>query len=216
MEFFSDLQIRDLWFLTEAAGRTLLISTVAVLVGSLLGVFFGWLMHATGRIGRWSISAVLDIFRSVPLLIQLVLFYNLFPIVGFPMSPFVAGTLVLTIYTTSLVSNVALSGIESVSRDLRRAARSLGMTYWQDFRYVVWPVGLRTVFPAWVGIALSVLKDSALVSVLGYVELLRASQMLITRTQEALLILGLVGLFYFLLSFPVARLASMYEKRWTQ
>ena len=72
---------------------------------------------------------------------------------------------------------------------MRRAARSLGMTYWQDLRYVVWPIGLRAVFPAWVGVALGVLKDSALVSILGYIELLKASQILMTRTQEAILIL---------------------------
>ena len=46
------------------------------------------------------------------------------------------------------------------------------MSYWQDLRYVVWPIGLRAVLPAWAGVALGVLKDSALVSVLGYVELL--------------------------------------------
>jgi len=59
-----------------------------------------------------------------------------------------------------------------------------------------------------------VLKDSALVSVLGYVELLRASQILITRTQEPFLILAIVGGFYFLLSFPIARLTERLERRW--
>lgn len=59
-----------------------------------------------------------------------------------------------------------------------------------------------------------VLKDSALVSVLGYVELLRASQILITRTQEPFLILAIVGAFYFLLSFPIARLTERLERRW--
>ena len=54
------------------------------------------------------------------------------------------------------------------------------MTYWQDMRYVVWPIGLRAVFPAWVGVALGVMKDSALVSVLGYVELLKASQKILS------------------------------------
>ena len=58
------------------------------------------------------------------------------------------------------------------------------------------------------------LKDSALVSVLGYVELLRASQILITRTQEPFLILAIVGAFYFALSFPVARLTDHLERRW--
>ena len=88
------------------------------------------------------------------------------------------------------------------------------MSYLQDLRYVVWPIGLRAVLPSWAGVALGVLKDSALVSVLGYVELMRASQVLITRTQEPFLILALAGAFYFALSFPISRLTARLEKRW--
>ncbi|WP_036547661.1 amino acid ABC transporter permease [Nitrincola lacisaponensis] len=216
MEMFSALRPQDLWFLAEAAGKTLWISTLAISSGTLLGILFGWVLSVSGRLGSMTLGAVLDVFRSIPLIIQLVLFYNLFPIIGIPLDPFTAGTIVLSIYTLSLVSNVVRSGIESVSQDLRRASRSLGMSYWQDMRHIVWPVGLRAVFPAWVGVALSVLKDSALVSVLGYVELLRASQILITRTQEPLIIMAIVGLFYFFLSYPIARAASMVEKRWQQ
>lgn len=216
MELFTGLQPNDFRFLFDAAGRTVLISGLAIGIGTLAGLVFGWLLTVAGRKGAFVLDAGLDVFRSIPLLIQLVLFYNLFPIIGFPLDPFAAGTLVLTVYTVALVSNVTRSGIEAVDRDLRRAARSLGMTYWQDLRHVVWPVGLRAVFPAWVGVALSVVKDSALVSVLGYVELLRASQTLITRTQEPLIILAVAGAFYFALSFPMARAASLFEKRWAQ
>ena len=81
-------------------------------------------------------------------------------------------------------------------------------------RYVVWPIGLRAVLPSWTGIALGVLKDSALVSVLGSVELLRASQILITRTQEPFLILTIADAFYFALSFPIARVTDRLERRW--
>jgi polar amino acid transport system permease protein len=157
---------------------------------------------------------VLDVFRSVPLLIQLILFYNFFPIIGFNLSPFVAGTIVLIFYTSALVAAVARGGIDAVPTITRRASRSLGMSYWQDMRYIVWPIGLRAVLPSWAGVALGVLKDSALVSVLGYVELLRASQILITRTQEPFLILIIVGIFYFALSFPISRLTARLERKW--
>ncbi|WP_417581556.1 amino acid ABC transporter permease [Nitrincola sp.] len=214
MEMFSALRPNDFWFLAEAAGKTLWISALAIGFGTLFGIIFGWLLSVSGRLGSMTLGAFLDIFRSVPLIIQLVLFYNFFPIIGIPLDPFSAGTIVLSVYTLALVSNVVRSGIESVGSNLRQAARSLGMSYWQDMRYIVWPVGLRAVFPAWVGVALSVLKDSALVSVLGYVELLRASQILITRTQEPLIILGIACAFYFALSYPIAKAATMLEKRW--
>ena len=211
--FFS-FRASDLSFLAEAAGRTLLISVLSISAGTVLGVIFGWLLSVSRWAGAATLGLVLDMFRSVPLIIQLVLFFNFFPIIGFPLDPFAAGTVVLMLYTSALVAAVARGGIEAVPISTRRAARSLGMSYWQDLRYVVWPIGLRAVLPSWAGVALGVLKDSALVSVLGYVELLRASQILITRTQEPFLILAVVGAFYFALSFPIARFTERLERRW--
>jgi polar amino acid transport system permease protein len=211
---FTSFQLSDIGFLTEAAGRTLLISAIAVSIGTVLGCFFGWILSVARIAGAVTLGAVLDVFRSVPLLIQLILFYNFFPIIGFNLSPFVAGTIVLIFYTSALVAAVARGGIDAVPTITRRASRSLGMSYWQDMRYIVWPIGLRAVLPSWAGVALGVLKDSALVSVLGYVELLRASQILITRTQEPFLILIIVGIFYFALSFPISRLTARLERKW--
>lgn len=214
ISFFSSFQFSDMGFLAEAAGRTLLIATLSISAGTLLGVVFGWILSSARWYGAATLGLVLDLFRSVPLIIQLILFFNFFPIMGVPLNPFGAGTLVLTMYTSALVAAVARGGIEAVPVTTRRAARSLGMSYWQDLLYIVWPIGLRAVLPSWAGVALGVLKDSALVSVLGYVELLRASQILITRTQEPFLILALVGGFYFALSFPIARLTERLERRW--
>jgi polar amino acid transport system permease protein len=211
---FTAFHASDLWFLTEAAGRTLLISVAAISIGTLFGCVFGWIL-SVGRItADATLGVFLDMFRSIPLIIQLILFYNFFPIIGFNLDPFAAGTVVLVLYTSALVAAVARGGIDAVPDTTRRAARSLGMSYWQDLRYIVWPIGLRAVLPSWTGVALGVLKDSALVSVLGYVELLRASQILITRTQEPFLILTIVGAFYFALSFPISRLTARLESRW--
>ncbi|EBA16000.1 ABC transporter, membrane spanning protein (amino acid) [Roseobacter sp. SK209-2-6] len=214
ISFFSGFQPSDLLFLAEAAWRTLLISGLAISIGTFFGIIFGWLLYE-GRIwASLTLAPVLDIFRSVPLIIQLVLFYNFAPILGLNLDPFASGVVILAIYTAALVANVARGGIEAVGQPMRRAARSLGMSYWQDLRYVALPIGGRAVFPAWVGVALGVMKDSALVSVLGYVELLKASQILITRTQEPFLILSIAGAFYFALSYPISRYAARLEQRW--
>lgn len=213
---FSGFGAQDLLFLGEAAIRTLWISVLSIAIGSFLGGIFGWALYETKYWGGILLNPVLDIFRSVPLIVQLVLFYNFAPIVGLNLDAFESGLVVLTMYTSALVANVARGGIESVSRAMRIASRSLGMSYWQDMRYVVFPIGTRAIFPSWVGVALGVMKDSALVSVLGYVELVKASQILITRTQEPLLIILVVGGFYFALSYPVSRYSAKLERRWSQ
>ena len=214
IQFFTAFQLSDIWFLGEAAGRTLLIAALSIPGGTVLGIFFGWVLSVSGWAGASSLGLILDVFRSVPLVIQLILFFNFFPIIGIPLDPFQAGTVVLVFYTSALVAAVARGGIEAVEVTIRRAARSLGMTYWQDLRYIVFPIGLRAVLPSWTGVALGVLKDSALVSVIGYVELLRASQILIIRTQQPFLIFAVAGVFYFALSFPIARIMERLELKW--
>lgn len=216
ISFFSSFALNDVFFMAEAAWRTLLISIISISIGTLLGSLFGWMLYEGRFLAIIVVAPILDVFRSVPLIIQLVLFYNFAPIIGFDLDAFQSGLVILTLYTAALVANVVRGGIASVGLPMRRASRSLGMNYWQDLFYVVFPIGVRAIFPSWVGVALGVLKDSALVSVLGYVELLRASQILMTRTQEPLLIIAVAGTFYFALSYPISRFSAKFERKWSQ
>ena len=165
ISFFSSFALNDVFFMAEAAYRTLLISVISISIGTFIGGIFGWMLFEGRIIAIILLGPILDIFRSVPLIIQLVLFYNFAPIIGFDLDAFESGLVILTLYTAALVANVVRGGIASVGQSMRRASRSLGMNYWQDLRYVVFPIGVRAIFPSWVGVALGVLKDSALVSV---------------------------------------------------
>ena len=71
-----------------------------------------------------------------------------------------------------------------------------------------------SAFPRWIGLALGLMKDSALVLWIGIIELLRSSQIVVTRTQQPLLVLAIAGAIYFLISFPIARLGAWFERRW--
>jgi polar amino acid transport system permease protein len=194
---------------------TLLVTAVSVAAGTLMGVVFGVVRVQAGPLWAAPLTFVLDIFRSVPLLIQLVLGNAFQSIAKFGWDPFTTSCVVLSLYTSAYCSEIVRGGIEAVPATTRRAARSLGMTWGQDMRYIVAPLSIRVSLPAWIGLTLSVLKDSALVLWLGIIELLRASQILVTRLQEPLLILSICGAIYFLLSFPIARLGGYLERRWS-
>lgn len=212
-EFFgTSLTANDMWFLCLGALRTLQLTAIAVVAGTLGGIILGTIRAETGWITNALLGSVLDVLRSVPLLIQLIIFNSFVSILGYPMSAYASGAIVLSLYMAANCTEIARAGVKAVTKDMRWASRSLGMSYWQDLRYVVLPIGFRVVFPSWIGVVLGVMKDSALVSVLGYFELLKSAQTLITRTQEPLFILILVGAFYFALSYPIARLASRLEK----
>ncbi len=206
---FTPLSWNDTGFILTGVWNTITISAVSISIGTVLGVGVGFARAESSKWVNALFGSVLDIFRSVPLIIQLVLFSTFMGVIGSPLEPFVAGTIILSIYTMAFMAEVFRGGFESVHKSMIVASRSLGMTYWQTIRYVRFPIGLRSVFPAWLGVALSVIKDSALVSVIGYVELLRTSDQLISRTQQPLEILIGVGFFYFLISYPL----SVYGRR---
>jgi hydroxyproline transport system permease protein len=109
---------------------------------------------------------------------------------------------------------IVRGSILAVPQATRRAARSLGLTYWQDTTSIVFPIALRIALPAWINVVLGVMKDTAIALWIGVVELLRSSQVIVTRTQEPLLILAIAGCIYFLISFPIARFSAWLERRW--
>jgi hydroxyproline transport system permease protein len=209
------LTLADFAFLAEGAGMTLAVTAVAVAAGTLLGIACGVLRVQLGPVWSAPLALVLDIFRSVPLLIQLVLANAAQSIAKLGWGPFTTSCVVLSLYTAAYCTEIVRGAMDAVSPSVRRAARSLGMSWWQDMRYIVAPLATRVALPSWIGLTLGVMKDSALVLWLGLIELLRASQILVTRLQEPLLILLICGAIYFLLSFPIARLGGRLEKRWS-
>lgn len=213
--FDTALTWNDMIFLAQGAGMTLMVTAVAVFAGTVLGIAFGVARYQAGPFWFAPLTFVLDIFRSVPLLIQLVLGNAFQAIARLGWDPFTTSCVILSLYTAAYCTEIVRGGIEAVPPTTRRAARSLGMTWWQDMRYIVAPLATRVSLPAWIGLTLGVLKDSSLVLWLGLIELLRASQILVTRLQEPLFILMICGAIYFFISFPIARLGGYLEKRWS-
>jgi His/Glu/Gln/Arg/opine family amino acid ABC transporter permease subunit len=214
--FETALNFNDLAFMLKGAGITLAITGVAVFGGTVLGVLFGVIRSQISPWMALPLTFVLDIFRSVPLLIQLILANAFQAIAGWQISPFTTSCIVLALYTSAYCTEIVRGAIDAVPSVTRRAARSLGMTWGQDMTQIVFPMALRVGLPSWIGLTLGVMKDSALVMWLGIIELLRASQILVTRLQEPMFILLVTGAIYFALSFPIARLGSRLEKRWQE
>jgi len=210
----SDFGLQELLLMLKGAGVTLTITFWAVLGGTLMGLVFGLVRAVAPWWVNWPMGGLLDVFRSIPLLIQLVLVNSFKSIIGLDASAFVVSCVVLAFYTSSYCSEIVRAGVLAVPQTTRRAARSLGLTYWQDLRAVVFPIALRVSLPSWIGLTLGVMKDSALVWWIGVVELLRTSQVIITRIQEPLLVLSVCGLIYFVMSYPISRLGARLEAKW--
>ncbi|MBN3865076.1 amino acid ABC transporter permease [Pseudomonas frederiksbergensis] len=213
--FSTSFSWNDLLFLLDGAWVTLQLTFWSIILGSVAGLLFGLLRALLPR-ASLPLAWVLDVFRSVPLLIQFVLFNSLKSIVGLNLSAFSVGCIVLGVYTAAYFTEIVRSGVLSVPFTLRRASRSLGLSFLQDLRWIVLPMATRVAFPGWLNLVLGVMKDTALVMWIGIVELLRASQTIVTRIQEPLLVLCVAGLIYYVMSLVVARLGARLERRWQE
>ena len=208
---YSGLQWSDLPFMLQGIWNTVILTILSTIAGTLVGIVVGWLRE-TSKIAAWLLKPFVDFMRSIPLIIQFILANSFFALAGMPLNSLGVGVVVLSLYMGSLTSELVRAGLGSVRPQLKRAARSLGIGYWQELFHVSGPLALRTALPSWIGTVIGLTKDTALVSVVGYVELLRASQILINRTNEALLVLAGTGLFYFLICYPISRYSRRLER----
>jgi polar amino acid transport system permease protein len=212
--FDTDFTPTDFVFMLKGAGMTLALTFWAVLGGTAMGLVFGVLRAIAPRWINAVLGVLLDVFRSVPLLIQFILANSFKSILGLDWSAFTVACVMLAIYTSAYCTEIVRAGMLAVPATTRRAARSLGMSWAQDLRWIVFPIALRVSLPSWTGLVLGVMKDTALVLWIGVVELLRSSQVIVTRIQEPLLVLTICGLIYFAMSFPISRLSTYLETRW--
>ncbi|OOG10567.1 amino acid ABC transporter permease [Pseudomonas sp. C9] len=213
--FTTSFSWNDLQFLLNGAWVTLQLTFWSIILGSVAGLVFG-LSRALLPRASLPLAWVLDVFRSVPLLIQFVLFNSLKSIVGLDISAFSVGCIVLGVYAAAYFTEIVRGGVLAVPFTVRRASRSLGLSFFQDLRWIVLPIATRVAFPGWLNLVLGVMKDTALVMWIGIVELLRASQTIVTRIQEPLLVLCIAGLIYYVMSLVVARLGARLERRWQE
>jgi polar amino acid transport system permease protein len=214
MFFDASLSWSDIVYLLQGALVTIAITAASVAIGTVLGVLFGLIRAGAPWWISGPIGGILDIFRSVPLLIQLVLFNSFNSMFRLHWPSYTVACICLGIYAAAFCTEIVRSGVSAVPTTTRRAARSLGLTWGQEVISITLPMATRIVFPSWIGLALGVMKDTSLVLWIGIIELLRSSQIITTRVQEPLLILTITGLIYFLMSFPIARLGARLEKRW--
>jgi len=203
----------DLLFMLQGAGVTLSITAWAMVFGTLAGVASGLICTLLPRTSL-PLAWLLDAFRSVPLLIQFVLFNAFKSIAGWDYSAFAVACAVLSVYTAAYCCEIVRGGLQSVPPSLYRAGRSLGLSGAQTLASVIAPMATRVAFPGWINLVLSVMKDTSLVLWIGIVELLRASQTIVTRIQEPLLVLCIAGALYYVMSLAVARIGHGIETRW--
>lgn len=214
VEFRFDLIINSFPLLLLGAGVTVKITLMSVAVGVVIGLFVGIARISSFRLLRFLAAVYVDFFRGTPLLVQIFLIYFAIPMItGQRMDPFVAAISACGINSGAYVAEIFRAGIQSIDAGQMEAGRSLGMSWMQTMRYIIVPQAFKRVIPPLGNEFIALLKDSSLVSVIGFEELTRRGQLIIARTYGSLEIWFSVAIIYLVMTLSISRFVAYLEKR---
>jgi polar amino acid transport system permease protein len=197
--------------LLKGAVVTLEISVISMAIALVLG-----LAVALGRLGqsrtiRWFLNAYVEIWRDVPLIVQLLVIFFTLPQIGIRLPGFWAGVLGLSLNLGAYTSEVFRASILSINEGQATAGRSIGMSQLQIYRHVVLPQAFIVSLPTLGGYFIALLKDSSLVSFIAVNELLRQGTIIIANTFQSMQTYLLVAMVYFVMSFVASRAVRYLE-----
>ena len=210
-----ELMAQAMPLLLTGALVTVQITALSVLIGIVIGLFVGVARISTYRAVHWIAAVYVDFLRGTPLLVQIFLVYFALPVVtGQRIDPFIAAIAACSINSSAYVAEIFRAGIQSIDAGQMEAGRSLGMTWVQTMRYIIVPQAARRVIPPLGNEFIALLKDSSLVSVIGFEELTRRGQLIIARTYASLEIWLCVAIIYLVMTVSISRLVAWLERRY--
>ena len=215
MSFDFDLIIQSFPLLLLGAGVTVQITVLSVGFGLLIGMFVGMARLSTIWPVKMLAAIYVDFIRGTPLLVQIFLIYFALPlIIGQRIDPFIAAITACSINSGAYVAEIFRGGIQSIDKGQMEAGRSLGMTWVQTMQYIILPQAFKRIIPPLGNEFIAMLKDSSLVSVIGFEELTRRGQLIIARTYGSFEIWITVAFIYLMMTFTISRFVDYLERRY--
>lgn len=199
--------------LFAAVPWTLYLSFIAFAGGATLGLILLVLRLGYPRLCAAPVWVYVQIFQGTPLLMQLFLAYFGLALLGFQITPLFTASLCLSVYSSAYLTETWFGCVMAVPRGQWESSSSLGLKNWQQMRLVILPQALRLSVPPTVGLLVQIVKNTSLASIVGFVELTRASQMIANATFEPFLAYGVVSLIYFVICFAISLGGRWMESR---
>jgi len=213
------------YILFEGLPGTLRVSAVAVVGSALIGVVLGTLMTIHFRPLRWLIRLYIEIFRGLPILVTVFIVYFGLPSAaqGLEFDPLTAASIALVLWGSAQVAEATRGAVQSIPHEQHEAASALGFGWVGRHSNVILPQALRRLLPPFVSLLVNIIQNSTLAQVIGGLEVLEAGERQNERLTaippiglgeiHAFEIFGGVMILFFLISFPLTRLASVLERR---
>ena len=203
-------------FLIKAMGVTFLLTLFGCLFGFGFGLTFAIIRKTETRMMlpfRVIVVFFTEIFRRVPFLVSLLLIFYIFQIFQITDSLFIVALVSVCLIATAFIGEIIRSGIESINPAQWDAARAMNFSYLEILREIIFPQAWKVILPPAFSFFILFIKDTALASQIGVMELTFAGKILNNKGFSPVLVFGTILILYFILSFPLDRFGKYMEKK---
>ena len=205
--------INEFWFIVMAVQWTLALSAVAFAGGAVGGLAVALARVSQAAPLRYAALGFIRLFQGTPLLMQLFLVFFGLNIFGSGVNQWVAAAIALTLHASAFLGEIWRGCIEAVPKGQSEAAWALGLRYYDRMKSIVLPQAAKIAVAPTVGFLVQLIKGTSLASIIGFVELTRAGQIINNATFDPFTVFGLVAALYFILCWPLSILARRMEAR---
>lgn len=206
--------------LLEAMGQTLIMALFSLFFACLIGLFIGILSVVKNKFCNGVSRVFIDIIRGVPMIVLAFFIYFGLPMGinkitggGFTLSALQAGIIALSLNCGAYMAEIIRAGIQSVDIGQMEACRSLGMSYGKAMRKVVLPQAIRTMIPSIINQFIITLKDTSILSVIGFPELVNKAKNVVANTMDAFSVWAIVAVMYLIVITILSYSAKVLERR---
>lgn len=203
----------EFWLLLLAFRWTILLSIGAFVGGGLCGAVVAVLRISPSRFARNAIATYIKLLQGLPLLVLLFLVYFGPTIFGVRTNPWLAAFAALSVYASAFLGEIWRGCLQAIPVGQWQAAHALGLDFRKALLLVVAPQAARIAVPPTIGFLVQLIKATSLASLIGFVEVTRAGQMVNSATFQPLLVFSIVGALYFALCWPLSIVAGRLERR---
>jgi polar amino acid transport system permease protein len=207
------VMLNSLPFLWQGLLVTLHVSALVVVIALGCGVLLGLGLSFGPRWTAWPVRIYSDVIRGLPLLVLIFSIYYMLPLTGWNVSNFWAAVTALAAFQTAHVIEVTRGAVQSIPPGQHEAGKSIGLTFAQRMLYVVFPQALRRFLPPWINTVVATVQGSALVSLVGIVDLMLSIQQVIGRTFKPMPMYVLGALIYFAINYALSFMSRTLESR---
>jgi polar amino acid transport system permease protein len=200
-------------YLLEAARWTLLLSVIALTGGGVLGLALALARVSQLRFLRGIAITYIQIVQGTPLLVLLFLSYFGLSFAGYRLDPLIAAGLSLTFYVGAFLGEIWRGCIQAIPPTQWEASDCLGLNRFQQYTHVILPQAIRIATAPTVGFMVQVVKNTSLASIIGFVELTRAGQIVNNSTFEPFLVFVFVAVIYFAICYPLSVASRVLERK---